>query len=232
MNHKRRAIAREIGWVLLFGVLPIFLLGALTYPPVAEEPPSPFPYLYIPGMLHVVLVIYAYASFVIAPMVAIARSRLPLEHFGFTWHGAPDVACGLAACFANYLAGWVLWGCYYGTGFPLGVESIRAFHYVHASSAVEMAATWVWYVLVVFAEELMARCYLITRFRDLTGSPVLAILFSAFLYGAWHLFWGLAGAFHVFIAGLIFGALFTCCRGWGSSAIGHWVFDALTLLPR
>ena len=232
MTYARRALLREIGWVLLIGVLPIFLLGAFTYPPCAEEPPSPFPYVALPGPVHVALVIYAYLSFVFAPMVAIARSRRPLSHFGITWHGAGDIACGLAASFANYVAGWMIWGGYFVTGFPLGLESIRAFHYVHASSVHEFLGVWLWYVLVVFAEELVARCWLITRLRDLTGSTPVAIVGAAALYAGWHLFWGMAGAFHVFVAGLIFGALFTCCGGWGAPLVGHWVFDALTLLPR
>jgi hypothetical protein len=230
--RARRAIRREIALVLLFGVLPIFLLGAFTYPPCAEEPPSPFPYIELSTPVHVALVIYAYISFVVAPVVAMARAGKPLSHWGFSWHGRGDVWAGLAAAFANYVAGWIIWWAYWATSFPLGVESIRAFHYIHASTLGEMLATWPWYVLVVFAEELMARCYLITRLRDLTGSIPMAIIGSATLYALWHLFWGWAGAFHVFVAGLIFGALFTVCRGWGAPAFGHWLFDALTLLPR
>lgn len=232
MSFEKRRIRREILWVLFWGVLPIFLLGAFTYPPTAEEPPSPFPYIELPTSVHVVLVLYSYAAFVLAPAIAIRRSGLPLSHFGFAWHGAKDVWAGIGGCVANYGAGWLIWWFYHATNYPLGWESIRAFHYVHAHTPGEMMMTWPWYVLVVFAEELMARCYLITRFRDYTGSISAAILIQAVLYAGWHMFWGWAGAFHVFVAGLIFGALFTVCRGWGAPAVGHWVFDALTLLPR
>lgn len=232
MRAERRRIRREILWVLFWGVLPIFLLGAFTYPPCAEEPPSPFPYVRLSTPVHLALILYAYAAFVATPVIAMVRSGLPLAYFGVNWHGSRDVYSGIGACAANYAAGWLIWFAYRTLDFPLGWESIRAFHYIHASGSFEMLATWPWYLLVVVAEELMARCYLITRLRDLTGSTPAAILGQAVLYAGWHLFWGWAGAFHVFVAGLIFGALFTVCRGWGAAAVGHWIFDALTLLPR
>ena len=105
MRAGQRRILREVLWVLFWGVLPIFLLGAFTYPPCAEEPPSPFPYVQLSTPVHVVLIVYAYAAFVIAPVVAIRRSGLPLSLFGFRWHGAKDVRAGIGACAAN-ATGW------------------------------------------------------------------------------------------------------------------------------
>jgi membrane protease YdiL (CAAX protease family) len=227
-----RSIALELAIVIAAGAGPMIAAGALLFAPAAEEPPSPFQYVSLSDPTHTIVVLATYALFVLAPAIAIARSGRLLDHFGIVWRGRGDVTGGVAVCLANYAIGWLVWLAYRATGFPLGPEDIAAFHYVHAASVSDLVGTWPWYVLVVLAEELMARCYLITRIRDLTGSPVAAVALSSAAYALWHLFWGWAGALHVFMAGLIFGASFVARSGVGAAAVGHFVFDALTLLPR
>jgi membrane protease YdiL (CAAX protease family) len=232
VKPARRRLFVELALVLLIGVAPIFFLGACTYQKCEEEPASPLPFVLLSSTTHRFFTTVAYATFVLAPMIAIARSGRPLSHFGIGFKGMADVKAGLLGFSVNYVAGWVIWIGYWLTGFPLGHESIAAFHYVHADSLAGMMSTWPWYVAVVIAEEQMARCYLMTRVREFSGSKITAGLVSSTLYALWHLFWGWAGAVHVFVAGLIFGVLFYRFGGAGAPAVGHWVFDALTLLPR
>lgn len=221
----------ELALVLLVGVLPLALLHACTIPPCLEEPPSPFPFVALAPQTQARATLLAYATFVLAPALAIYRSGLPPEHFGLVLRPG-DLRWGLVGLAINYVAGWAVWFAYLATGFPLGVESIRAFHYVHAPDLAAMVATWPWYVMVVAGEELMARSYLLTRLRDLSGSDRVAIVGSSLLYAGWHMFWGWAGAVHVFVGGLVFGWLFVARRGVGAPAVSHFAFDALTLLPR
>lgn len=229
---RRRAIWRGLTVVLILGVLPMIVIGATLFPASAEEPPPPFP---IPGLdpgLRSGIMLSVYVVFFLAPAIAIARSRRGLAHFGITWHDAKDFTWGWWGFVANYALGWVIWLVYWATNFPLGREAISAFHYVHVSSFGELVSTWPWYVLVVVAEETMARCYLITRIRELTGSPWTAIVVSSALFAGWHTFWGAAGVVHIFKAGIIFGWLFHRRRSVVAPAVAHFIFDALALLPR
>lgn len=231
-ERARLGLRREMALVFLVGVLPMMVLGATLVPPAAEEPPSPFPHLTLPEGWGPVVTWGIYLLFVLSPWIAMARSGEGLDHFGTRWTGKGTVLAGLVCLALNYLTGWMVWGAYWLTGFPLGEESIRAYHYFHASSLVDMLSVWPWYVMVVFAEESMARCYWLTRIQDLTGSPRLAIVGSSLLYAGWHMFWGWAGFVHVFTGGLLFGLYFVRTRGVWAPAIAHFLFDGLTLLPR
>lgn len=227
----RRGLIRELGFVILIGVVPMIVIGATLFGPSAEEPPPPYP-IEVSSQGRGTLMIGTYVLFFLAPAIAIARSGRPLEHFGITWRGRGEVTWGIAAFLINYALGWVIWWVYWATNFPLGVESIAAYHYVHAASIGEMVSTWPYYVLVVIAEEQMARCYLITRFRDLGVSPVVAVIVSSLLFASWHTFWGAAGVVHILKAGLVFGWVFVRRESVAAPAIAHFIFDALSLLPR
>ena len=231
MMTKSRTLA-ELAVVLLVGVLPMIVIGATLYAPSIDEPPPPFYQADIAPSLRQGLMLAAFALFVLAPVIAIRRSGKAAAEFGYRRGTLADVGWGLAGLVLNYALGWAIWGLFFATGFPLGREKVQAFHYVHAASFAEMASSWPWYVLVVLAEETMARCYLITRLRDVTGNKWLAVLGSSLLFAAWHSFWGPAGMLHVFKAGMVFGALFVLRGGVMAPAVSHFVFDALTLLPR
>lgn len=231
-SAERSGLIRELAVVLLIGVLPMIVIGATLFPASSEEPPPPFPITGVDPSLRSAIMLATYVVFFLAPAIAIRRSRLPLAHFGITWRDARDFTWGVWGFVANYAAGWLIWLSYWATRFPLGLEAISAYHYVHATSFTDMVSTWPWYVLVVMAEELMARCYLITRIREITGSSTVAIVASSALFAAWHTFWGAAGVLHIFKAGVIFGWLFEKRRSVAAPALAHFIFDALTLLPR
>jgi len=58
------------------------------------------------------------------------------------------------------------------------------------------------------AEELVMRGYLIVRFRQLTGSAILAVIVPAILFGGYHIYQGVYGAAMVAITGLVLGYWF------------------------
>jgi membrane protease YdiL (CAAX protease family) len=232
LTVPHRSVARELGLVLAVGVLPMILIGATLFPPSAEEPPPPFPIAGVSPGLRAALMGLTYLCFFLAPAVAIARSGQPLAHFGIRWNDRKELTWALVGFHLNYILGWAIWLAYRATGFPLGIEHVAAYHYMHVTSLGELVATWPWYVLVIIAEELMARCYLITRFHDLTGSPAFAVVASSVLFAGWHTFWGAAGVVHILKAGLVFGWLFWMRRSVASPAIAHFIYDALALLPR
>lgn len=223
---------KDLALVILIAVVPMIVIGATLFPPSVDEPPPPFYQAQVPPGTRNALMLGTYAIFVLAPMIAIRWSGRPLADFGVRAPVRADLTWGLIGFLLNYVSGWLIWLAFWATDFPLGRESIAAFHYIHASSFADMVSTWPWYALVIFAEEQMARCYLITRFIDLTGRPWLAILLSSTLFGGWHMFWGAAGVLHVFKAGVIFGWLFVFRGGVMPVAVAHFVYDALTLLPR
>lgn len=229
---ERRALIRELAIVLIVGVLPMVVIGATLFPPSVDEPPPPFYMANVAQQSRNWIMLATYALFVITPVVAMGRSGRTARHFGIHGGSLGDVKWGLIGFVVNYFAGWIIWLVYRATNFPLGVESIAAFHHVHASSFGEMAATWPWYVMVVIAEESMARCYLITRLTEITGNPWKAVFLSSVLFAFWHSFWGAAGMLHVWKAGMVFGALFVYRGGVLAPAVAHFVFDALSMLPR
>jgi membrane protease YdiL (CAAX protease family) len=67
-------------------------------------------------------------------------------------------------------------------------------------------------VLGAFYEELATRGYLLTRVWDATGSPLFAVLFSAALFGASHLYQGVQSMILASVMGLIYGLGFVFCR--------------------
>ena len=227
----RPRIARELALVFLTGVLPMILIGAFLFAPSTEEPPPPHYIEGVPPGTTARLMGATYVLFFLAPAIAIRRSGVPLAHFGIVYK-REELRWGIAGFLINYVTGWMVWLAYWATNFPLGVESIAAYHFVHAQSFGAMVSTWPYYVLVVIAEEQMARCYLITRLRDLTGSNWTAVIGSSLLFASWHTFWGAAGVVHIIKAGLVFGWLFVRSGSVTAPALAHFVFDALSLLPK
>ncbi|MBI3891934.1 MAG: CPBP family intramembrane metalloprotease [Candidatus Wallbacteria bacterium] len=230
MTADTKRLWIEIAAVLLLGAFPVFLSNGVFSRPALEEPPPLLAHVSNP--LETPLKLTAYALFIVCPIAAIARSGRPPAHFGIRREPWTAVGAGLICFLLNYVTAWLVWGLYWIAGFPLGTESIRAFHVAHASSLGEAVSLLPWYAIVVIAEETFARCYLLTRLREATGSAPFAIVASSFAYAAWHPHWGLAGAGHVFAGGLLFGAFFVARGGVVAPAVAHFVFDALTLLPR
>jgi membrane protease YdiL (CAAX protease family) len=81
------------------------------------------------------------------------------------------------------------------------------------------------YAVGAAAEEVVARCYLITRLTDLFGSRVEAVLFAAVAFASYHIYAGPAGAAQAFALGLVFGAAFLLFPRVWPLVIGHAAYN-------
>jgi membrane protease YdiL (CAAX protease family) len=93
------------------------------------------------------------------------------------------------------------------------------------------------YLLIVAAsaassvpQEIVFRAYLIPRFERIFGSARTAVLLSATLFSAMHVYQGFAGITRTFVAGLVFGGGFVWVRRAWPFAIAHTIHNALTYL--
>ena len=59
------------------------------------------------------------------------------------------------------------------------------------------------------SEEVIMRCYLLTRLRHLLHRPWLGVLISSTLFALYHGYQGTAGLVHAWLFGLLFAAMFT-----------------------
>ena len=76
-----------------------------------------------------------------------------------------------------------------------------------------------------FAEELVARAYLIARLRVLLRSSGEAVIAAAILFASYHAYQGAAGAVHALLFGLAYGGVFLLVRRVWPLALGHALYD-------
>lgn len=79
-------------------------------------------------------------------------------------------------------------------------------------------------------EEFIFRGYLQHQFLSLTGVPVLALLLQSVIFGATHLYQGIASAFLTLLAGLIFGVVAMWRRSLRPGMIAHALSDLVPIL--
>lgn len=72
-----------------------------------------------------------------------------------------------------------------------------------------------------FAEEIVTRAYLITRFEQLLKSQWKAVILASFLFAFYHLYQGIGGAFDALLFGLAYSIAFLLFRTIWPLAIGH-----------
>jgi membrane protease YdiL (CAAX protease family) len=75
------------------------------------------------------------------------------------------------------------------------------------------------------AEEIVCRAYLITRFEQLFGSTLKALVISTLLFSSYHIYQGLGGFISVTMAGLVYGGFFCWTRRLWPVASGHAIQD-------
>lgn len=76
-----------------------------------------------------------------------------------------------------------------------------------------------------FTEELVMRCYLITRLSGLLRSRAKALLLAALLFASYHAYQGVSGTLFAFGFGLLYGAAFLVIRRVWPLALAHAMFD-------
>jgi membrane protease YdiL (CAAX protease family) len=80
-----------------------------------------------------------------------------------------------------------------------------------------------------FFEELIVRAYLMTEVRELTGSPMLAVLVSVAVQTSYHLYKGWRGAISLTFMFLVFSVYYSRTRRITPVILAHEVFDLATL---
>jgi len=79
-------------------------------------------------------------------------------------------------------------------------------------------------------EEVVAVGYLMTRLRQLSWSPVAAIVCSAALRGAYHLYQGIGPGVGNFVMGLVFGYVYQRTGRIAPLVIAHTVLDVVAFV--
>jgi membrane protease YdiL (CAAX protease family) len=79
-----------------------------------------------------------------------------------------------------------------------------------------------------FAEEILVRAYLITRFEQLFESTGLALFFTTALFASYHIYQGTSGVISVACFGLVYGSLFCLFRRLWPLALAHAIWDFMS----
>lgn len=89
----------------------------------------------------------------------------------------------------------------------------------------ESAAVWGWLVLVLLAnslaEEFAWRGYVLARLKQLSGSPIFALVVSSVLFASYHVYQGPVSVPLIAISGLIFGASVLILKRIWPAVVGH-----------
>jgi membrane protease YdiL (CAAX protease family) len=125
-----------------------------------------------------------------------------------------------------YLGMMVLfYGYYFTTGRVLDYEAKN----IDALGLSLSPVLIVFIVINPFFEELIARAYLMTEVVSLSGSRVLAVIVSAGLQAAYHLYQGGPSAFAIFLMFLVFSLYFARSKRIFPVILAHLYFDLLAL---
>jgi membrane protease YdiL (CAAX protease family) len=81
-----------------------------------------------------------------------------------------------------------------------------------------------------FFEELIVRAYVMTEIKELTGSTMMAIIFSVLLQASYHLYYGWMGALSVAFPFIVFAIYYARSRRAVPIIIAHEVFDLYGLV--
>jgi membrane protease YdiL (CAAX protease family) len=141
---------------------------------------------------------------------------------GFSWKS--EVGVGLLV----FLVGVVLLGV-------VGVV-LRPLHLTHLRNAVlslgphtfaELALWMLVSASAAICEEFIFRGYLLRQIMDWWGSPVLAIVLSAAIFGSMHLYEGTAPAIQIAALGALFAIVAVRRHGLRAAIIAHFLQDAV-----
>jgi membrane protease YdiL (CAAX protease family) len=81
-----------------------------------------------------------------------------------------------------------------------------------------------------FAEELVMRAYLITRFQRLLSSTWIAVIVTTLLFASYHAYESPAGIIGAAAAGLVYGIAFCFCRRLWPICLAHAAHNILNYL--
>ena len=203
-----RIVWLEVAAVFAIGVVPYFMSSLTSL----ALPPSPVPWPYWLDSLNLTVLC---GCSLLATLFIIHRTGEGWSKFGIVPLNGWDAA--LALLLLLVLEGlWRILESLAGTNDqPLPGPNRPS----------EFAMMVVRYLFVGFAEELVCRAYLITRFQQLFGNSVGAILIASFAFASYHIHYGLIGAFSVFLIGIVYGIAFVLTRRLWPVALSHALYD-------
>src|SRR5262249_29657859 len=104
-------------------------------------------------------------------------------------------------------------------------DAVLANPWSRPDTGIDWALLLVAMATVGFSEELVTRAYFITRLEYLLGSRFLAVVVSAGLFAACHIYYGPWGLVDPLLHGLIFGLLFALTRRLWPLVLAHMSYD-------
>jgi CAAX protease family protein len=215
---ERRALALEIGAVAVLAVVSPTLtaLGILLIPGFYRAQSVTAEFV---GILSV-------SCQVAAPVLFLMwRSGRAWSSFGIARPRWYDPLLALVVYAAAYVAMLM------GVGIDLG---FRAQQPLTGFLTQPRGAEWVLVVLIAVVnggtEELVMRGYLIPRIERYCGSALVAVIATSVMFGAYHLYYGYAGAIQITAMGLVLGGVFCATRRLWPVALAHMLADVLPYL--
>jgi membrane protease YdiL (CAAX protease family) len=157
------------------------------------------------------------------------RSGESFASFGLR-HFRPiaDSALSVAATLASLAAAWCSMFLFYGL--DVGPSHNPVSDVSPLSSLADYAILVPAMAANAFAEELAMRSYVITRLNQFGMGGFGAIVVSAVLFGAYHIYQGVGPMLVVTIGGLVLGGLFVLTRRLWPLVFAHFVMDVLAYL--
>lgn len=221
---ERRVLWAELAVVLCLAVLP-HLTHALIYYFGARAPN--------PGFGVDMLALIVGSLQISAPILYILwRSGQPLSAFGLLrprW--LLDTGAGVLVFFATWMVSNIGWQ----VGYSLFGSLLLDGYSKDAFSQVPRTAGGLLVLFIAmsanaFAEELAMRGYLITRLRQLGASTWSAVVLSAGLFGAYHIYQGLGATVLVTLFGFVFAFAFLRIGRLWPLVVGHLLLDIVAFL--
>ena len=178
----------------------------------------------LPLIVRMIMMIAAYWAIVIAPVIIMICDKNPLSEYGFCReHILRQILTGVVlglALSAVFTVTPHLFG--FGEYFDSGKRYSYLWQYIYEFAYCIIA--------VGFAEELVFRGFIYTKFKAVFGTEISAVIGSSVLFGLFHILGGNIG--QIFMTGFL-GVLWCLCRikikdcSILSLIIMHGVYDAL-----
>jgi len=203
----RRAVLGEVGAVLAVGIVP--QLFGVVFSAVHSSPLPPY---WLDALHRMVM----NGCTIFVTLYLIYRSGEPWERFGLPRPRLWDLLIGIGM----FLVAQALWlFCCSLVRWEGGPTPGYAFP--RPQQTADYALMLLMYGASGFAEELVTRAYLVTRFEHLLRSRAGAVLLSASLFAAYHAYQSVAGVAYTMAFGVAYGVAFLLLRRVWPLAIGH-----------
>ena len=209
-------IAHTIALVLVFVVLAV---GGALFQQRAAAHATTLPAPSRPTTLYLSLIAMEWGLVLYVARVGLRRTGTSLrEVVGGRWSRPRDVVRDVVVA----LVAWGVWTLFsWIASRAAGPEHAASVRSLLPRHPIDVA---LWVALSVsagFAEELVFRGYLLTQFRALTRSTVVALLLQAVLFGVSHGYQGVRACATISVYGLLFGALALKARSLRPGMIAH-----------